>query len=85
VDGFCDYCMQVSNDGQVIEQYSLHAGQVQPSAGTQQLSAEPLATSPELLGLEPCGEESGGHSASYLLCTLRVGDCTLHAEAYEVR
>ncbi|WP_028999021.1 hypothetical protein [Azohydromonas australica] len=85
VDGFCDYGMQVSNDEQVIEHYALHADQVRPAAGTQQLSVEPLAISPEALGLEPCGEESGGHPASYLLGTLRVGDCTLHAEAYEVR
>ncbi len=85
VDGFCDYGMQVANDEQVIEQYALHADQVQPAAGAQQFSAQPLAISPELLGLEPCGEESGGHPASYLLGTLRVGDCTLHAEAYEVR
>ena len=85
VDSFCDYGMQVSNDEQAIEQYALHAGQVRPAAGAQQFSAEPLAISPQALGLEPCGEESGGHPASYLLGTLRVGDCTLHAEAYEVR
>jgi hypothetical protein len=85
VDGFCDYGMQVSNDERMIEQYALHADQVWPAVGTQHLLAEPLAISPELLGLEPCGEESGGHPASYLLGTLRVGDCALHAEAYEVR
>lgn len=85
VDRFCDYGMQVSNDEQAITQYALHADQVRPAAGAQQPSAEPLTISPEVLGLEPCGEESGGHPASYLLGTLRVGNCTLHAEAYEVR
>ena len=81
VDSFCGYGMQASNDEQVIEQYALQADLVRPATGTPQ----PLAISPEALCLEPCGEESGGHPASYLLGTLRVGDCALHAEAYEVR
>lgn len=45
----------------------------------------PLSINPVQLGLEPCGDDTGGHPASCLLGTLRLGNCTMHVELIEVR